>query len=150
MADLLLAIYDAKMKESTRAIPRTMIHSDKIFDPTESPLTAQEKKELYRVTLEILRMARERARAIPFFLFNANQLGDREASLCVETGITCIPGVWDHVERQKARGVTVEVVDDGHWNKAGNRYAGEYLVQYLRHNPVAQEVLITPNGRPVN
>ena len=150
MADLLLAIYDAKMKESTRAIPRTIIHSDKIFDPTESPLTAQEKKELYRVTLEILRMARERARAVPFFLFSVHQLGDIEESLCVETGMTCIPGVWDHLERQKAHGVTVEVVDDGHWNKAGNRYAGEYLVQYLRHNPVAQEVLITPNGRPVN
>src|SRR5438552_15967380 len=99
MADVLLTIYDAKMKDR----PRTR--------STESPLTAQEENEVYRVTLEILRMARERARAIPFFLFNANQLGDREASLCVETGITCIPGVWDHVERQKARGVTVEVVD---------------------------------------
>jgi hypothetical protein len=135
IADLLLVIYDAKMKESTHAIPA----------PTESLLTAQEKNEAYRVTLEILSMARKRARDIPFFLFSANQLGDREESLCVEASITCIPGVRDHLERQKAHGVTVEVVDDGHWNKAGNRYVGEYLVQYLRHNPVAQEVLTKPN-----
>jgi hypothetical protein len=152
MADLLLAIYDAKRQESTRTIPRprAMIYSNQIYDPIESPLTAQEKDELYRVTLEILRMAGERARGIPFFLFSTDQSGergDREESLCVETGITCIPGVWDYLERQKAHGVTVEVVNNRHWNKAGNRYVGEYLVQYLRHNPVAQEVLTKPNDR---
>jgi hypothetical protein len=147
VADLLLSIYDGKMKERARAIPRTLIHSDKIFD-TDSPLTEQEKNELYRVTLEILRMARERARGIPFFLFHhsGSQRDDREQSLCVEAGMTCIPGVAEHLERQKADGVTIGVVDDGHWNKVGNRYVGEYLVQFLRHNPVAQEVLTKPNG----
>jgi hypothetical protein len=89
-------------------------------------------------------MARKRARDIPFFLFSANQLGDHEKALCVETRIMCIPGVWEHLERQEAQGVTLGVVDDGHWNKAGNKYVGEYLVQYLRHNAVAQEVLTKP------
>ena len=146
-ADLLLALYDAKMKERARTIPRTLIHSDKIFAP-DSPLTVQEQNELYRGTLEILRMARDRARGIPFFLFHhsASQHDDREKSLCVDAGMTCIPGVADYLEGQKAHGVSVEVIDDGHWNKAGNRYAGEYLVQYLRHNPVAQEVLAKPTA----
>jgi len=144
-ADLLLALYDAKMKERARAIPRTLIHSDKIFEP-DSPLTAQEKNELYRNTLEILRMARERARGIPFFFLHhtASEHDDREKSLCVDADMTCIPGLADYLERQKGHGVALEVIDDGHWNKAGNGYVGEYLVQYLRHNPVAQEVLTKP------
>jgi hypothetical protein len=153
IADLLLYIYDANMLDRTRTSPRprALFHSDQIFDPIESPLTAPEKDALYRGTLDILRMARERARGIPFFLFSTDQSGERgerEAALCRETGITCIPGVWDYLERQKAQGVTVEVVNNRHWNKAGNRYVGEYLVQYLRHHPVAQAVLPQPTGRP--
>jgi hypothetical protein len=62
--------------------------------------------------------------------------------LCAETGITCIPGVWEHLEQWKAQGITVGVVNDGHWNRLGNRYAGEYLVQYLQHNPITQKLLI--------
>lgn len=141
------AVVNAKMKESTRAIPNKATENL----PTafqHGPLAVEYRapaNEAYRVTLEILRMARKRARDIPFFLFSANQLGDREESLCVETSITCIPGVWDHLEHQEAQGIMLGVVDDGHWNKAGNRYVGEYLVQYLRHNPVAQEVLKNPN-----
>jgi len=153
IADLLLYIYDANMLDRTRTSPRprALFHSDQIFDPIESPLTAPEKEALYRGTLAILRMARERARGIPFFLFSTDQSGERgerEAALCRETGITCIPGVWDYLEQQKAQGVTVEVVNNRHWNKAGNRYVGDYLVQYLRHNPVAQDVLPKPHGRP--
>ena len=148
IADVLLAKYDAKMKETTRVVPKAIKATENL--PTafqRGPLAVEYRtagNEAYRVTLEILSMARKRARDIPFFLFSTNQFGDHEKSLCVEASITCIPGVWEHLERQEAQGITFGVVDDGHWNKAGNRYVGEYLVQYLRHNPVAQELLTKP------
>jgi hypothetical protein len=114
------------MKESKRAR----------YEPT-----AQEKATAYRVTRDLLTMARERVGGRPLFLFSISRFGDTEALLCAETGITCIPGVCEHLEQQKAQGVTVRVVNDGHWNRLGNKFVGEYLVQYLQHNPVTQALL---------
>ena len=126
IADLLLSLYDTHMKKAKLTV--------------DEP-TAPEQEEAQRVTLEILLLARERAADIPFFLFSVNQFGAAEEVLCAGAGLTCIPGVWEHLEEQKVQGLSVQVVDDGHWNSAGNRIVGEYLIQYLRYDPLVQEAL---------
>jgi hypothetical protein len=126
IADIALSFYDANMKHRPRAIRQP---------------TAQEREKAARITQEIFTMAKRRAPDIPVFLLSVSQHTATEATMCTEAGLVCIPGVWEHVERQKAAGLMVEVVNDGHWNSLGNRIVGEYLVQYLQHAPLAQDIL---------
>jgi hypothetical protein len=126
IADLLLSLYDTRMQK---------------VKPTVDEPTASEKEEAQRVTLEILRLARERAADIPFFFFSVSPFGATEEVLCAGAGLACIPGVWEHLEAQKAQGLSVEVVDGGHWNSTGNRMVGEYLLQYFRYDPLVQAAL---------
>jgi hypothetical protein len=126
-ADLMLSVYDTKMKHSTRAVRQP---------------TAIEREQAYGVTRDIFTMARRRAPDIPFFLFSVSPFGATEAALCAEASLTCIPGVWEHLERQKATGIAVEVVNDGHWNSIGNRVTGEYLVEYFRQSPLTKGLLL--------
>jgi hypothetical protein len=126
IADLLLSVYDTSMKKGR---------------PTVVTPTAQEQAEAHRVTLEILRLARERAPDMPFFLFSVSEFAATEEALCAGADLACIPGVWDHLALQKAHGLLVEVVDDGYWNSVGNRVVGEYLLQHLREAPLTKDIL---------
>lgn len=119
VADRLLARYDAFQKTQVKSAEK----------PEE-----QLPDSAYWVTGEILKKARQRAGKRPFFLFSTGPITDKESSICAKAGITCIPGVREYLESKEAEGITVGVVNEGHWNLAGNRYVGEFLIRYFRNH----------------
>jgi len=96
----------------------------------------EERVEAFQVTSRILSMVRERAGDTPIFLFQAYpEMTPDEERLCSEAGITCIPGVSEHIARREAEGVQVRL-DPWHWNTVGSRIVGEFLVDYFEENRV--------------
>lgn len=39
------------------------------------------------------------------------------------------------MESKEAEGITVGVVNDRHWNLAGSRFVGEFLIKYFKSHP---------------
>ena len=137
-ADLLLRLYDVKMKQWNDTIfSSTSLASAREVNNDERMLVMAQEKERagFEVTQTILQMARRRTGEVPFFLLFADQMTEKERRFCQIEDMTCIPGIFEHLERKEAQGNVVRVVDDGHWNLAGNRFVGEYLVNYFKNNP---------------
>jgi len=132
IADRLLVRYDAFQKAQLQA--QSASHPNHHITKFERP---KEKvpESAYWVTGEILKMARQRAGERPFFLLSTEPMTDKETLLCTKAGITCIRGVSEYLESKEAEGITVGVVNDGHWNLAGNRLVGEFLINYFKTYP---------------
>lgn len=130
IADRLLVRYDAFQKAQLQA--KSASNPNHQITKFERP---KEKvaDSAYWVTGEILKMARQRAGERPFFLFSTEPMTDKENLLCTKAGITCIRGVSEYLESKEAEGITVGIVNDGHWNLAGNRFVGEFLIKYFKN-----------------
>ncbi|HBP90307.1 MAG TPA: hypothetical protein DD706_21760, partial [Nitrospiraceae bacterium] len=132
IADRILVRYDAFQKAQLQA------NTDSNSNNQITKMEGRKEKvpeSAYRVTGEILKMARLRAGQRPFFFFSTEPITDKESLLCREAGITCIRGVSEYLESKEAEGITIGIVDDGHWNLAGNRFVGEFLIKYFKDQP---------------
>jgi hypothetical protein len=130
IADRILVRYDAFQKAQLQA--------QSASNPDHQIMRFERQKEkvpdsAYWVTGEILKMARQRAGERPFFLLSTEPMTEKESALCTKAGITCIRGVGEYVESKEEEGITVGIVNDGHWNLAGNRFVGEFLIKYFKN-----------------
>jgi len=88
--------------------------------------------EVEETTTDIFKMARARAGETPIYLFSADsRLATYESRICENADIAYIPGIAEFIADKNMRGKNMYVVGDGHWNLAGNKEAGEYLVRYF-------------------
>ncbi len=95
------------------------------------------KESAFEVTLQIMTKVKERSDGRPIYLFNAcSALSEKERKICAATGITCIPGIYEHIIERENKGYEVRVPNDGHWNKKGNKIAGEKLVKYFQQENI--------------
>ena len=86
-----------------------------------------------KTTIEIISMARERAKGIPFYLFTGgSKVEGRGDEIFKRVNITCIHGVSEYVDQKKKEGIQVKTISHGHWNVAGNKFAAEILVDYFK------------------
>ncbi len=108
-----------------------------------------EQEQALRVTVNIMEMAANRAGKTPMYFFSVSPLSEEEAiffpeldkqqqMLCQNVNITCIPGVADAVSGKEKEGIIVKVAD-GHWNVAGNKVAGEFIIQYFLENQILEK-----------
>ena len=95
------------------------------------------REESFQITLRIMSNVRERAGAIPIYMFNAcGPITNKEEKICRENSIICIYGVHEYVDDHAKKGHQVTVVNDGHWNKKGNQLAGEKLVDHFTQKQI--------------
>ena len=108
----------------------------------------EEQQEAVSMTIKIMQMAAKRTGDIPIYFFSSSPLTQNEAFLfpnldeqemllCQAANITCIPGVAEWVNEKEKQGIIVKVAD-GHWNLAGNKFAGEFLSAYLKKNYILE------------
>lgn len=86
-----------------------------------------------RTTRDIYRLIRQRAGDRPIYVFSADdrlQWAEEEATAAAN--MTYIPDVYDFVYSHDKKGINTQVINDGHWNDKGHKYAGDYLVRYFR------------------
>ncbi len=92
-------------------------------------------QESVAATVEIMKLARRRAGAIPFVAFSTHPDGYyawSPADVCRQADIQFIPGVGETVEAARAAGTIVDgSPHDLHWNYTGHALAGKVILDYL-------------------
>ncbi len=132
IADRLLKLYDRLVYHRATRDLESYMRSRR--EPTEEALRERNLllEKASEVTLTIMKMVTARAGHRPIYLFNAcGSLSEREYRICSVTGIVCVPGISEYVDKQERNGVVARVPNDGHWNKRGNQIAAEKLSSSL-------------------
>ncbi len=92
----------------------------------------QLKKESFLITNQIMAMIKKRAGIVPvYFLDISFSVYSRAQELCKKNNLIYVPDINESVIAS-AKDHKVRVVNDGHWNKFGNKIAGEKLVGYFK------------------
>lgn len=102
----------------------------------------QLKNNAFQVTNKIMAMIKKRTGIVPIYFLNVSSLSDsRGQKLCKANNFIYIPGITECIISNE-NNYCVQVVNDGHWNKLGNKLVGEKLVEYFKqvgiskiHNP---------------
>ena len=133
IADRLLVRHDNRMwRIATENIDRYLENRTKNLTQHEKQVQDRLLKQAHQTTDLIFAKIRNRVGNIPIYLFNGcGSLTENEEKLCQRHNLVCIPGVSEYVLAKKAEGLSVTIVNDGHWNKLGNQLAGQYLSDFL-------------------
>ncbi|MBN2368338.1 SGNH/GDSL hydrolase family protein [Candidatus Woesearchaeota archaeon] len=91
-------------------------------------------------TIEIFRLAEDRAEGVPIYMFDSCSGDDVDLIICAETNLTCIHGLYDYVYNQHLNSAEAYVPGDGHWNLAGNKFAGNYLTDYFEMHRIEEQI----------
>ena len=70
---------------------------------------------------------------------------DAEKEISDVNGFFYIENVSAYVYSFKFAGINTQVIDDGHWNYLGNKYAGEYLADYFKENHIFENNVTNKN-----
>ena len=136
-ADRLLHIYDKKRwRDATKELGAFLRRRKK----AQNSLSPQGKKalELARsnavtTTKHLAQKIRARAGDIPIFFFNpCGKFSEDDRAVCEAGGFRCMDFMVDYMREIEDSGIEIKVINDGHWNYNGNRYAGEKLVEYFK------------------
>ena len=140
IADRFLRNHDAKLKTEMRKLKELPPNDyKKIIEEKQRHFNQVRKKYRQReieTTLEIFSLVKQRAGDALVFLFCVGRMDEVLKSICQKTEIVCIPKIGDTVFDKIRDGVELKVVNDGHWNKAGNALAGSLLVDYFQSNHI--------------
>jgi len=104
------------------------------------------KEEAFEVTNRVMSMIRKRSEGIPVYLFSAsfydsnNHLAEKLAKL---NNFIYIPVIPEFVNAEKEN-LCLRVVNDGHWNKMGNKIVGEGLVAYFKKAGISKLSVSVP------
>jgi len=140
VADRFLRKHDVELKAKQREL--------KMLPPDEYNKIKEEQKRKFdqirnnhrnqqlETTQEIFSLVKKRAGDTPVYLFSTSYVDEDTRSICNRTDIVCIEGIGDVVLDEIEKGVELKVVNNGHWNKAGNALAGQALVDYFRDNSI--------------
>ena len=91
------------------------------------------ERQAFEVVLEVMKRVRSRAGSIPIYLFDAcGSISENEMKICEYISATCVSGLYEFIRREKKGGKKLQIVGDGHWNFAGNKEVGQWLVQYFK------------------
>ncbi|MBI3026851.1 SGNH/GDSL hydrolase family protein [Candidatus Woesearchaeota archaeon] len=92
-------------------------------------------------TDKIFALVKVRSGNTPIYLFSADdRLKKYEEYISFHNNITYIPGLTKHMENKIKEGVNPYVINDRHWNFAGNRIVGEYLVSYFKGHKISEKL----------
>ncbi len=94
----------------------------------------EEQKKSLKITEEIFRLVKDKTLNTPILLFEACFNTLEYNTLCSDFNLTCDYGLREHLQNKEKEGYYLTTVFDGHWNEAGNKLVGEYLVNYLKNN----------------
>ncbi|NTV24299.1 MAG: hypothetical protein HGA85_08090 [Nanoarchaeota archaeon] len=96
---------------------------------------SKEFRQARAVTLDLLGKVKARSNA-PVYFFDACGSLPEVADLCRDAGMICLPDIAGILkEESKIIGETL-YLEDGHWNPAGNRIAGNILADYFEKNKI--------------
>lgn len=127
IADKIFALYDKKYFNDLKKInplPVPAIPDDII-------------KKAFNITETIMKKVSARVGNRKIYLFNScGPITKMETEICKTSGITCIGGIREGVEKMATKDDPVHPVGDGHWNLKGNKIAGEELADYFQKNNV--------------
>lgn len=99
-------------------------------------------KNYYEITANIISMAKKKAGDIPFYFFDVSKINDKEKKIWAEIGITVIYGLHEYLMSKKKEGIRIRVVDNAHWNKDGNKFAGEFLVDFFQQQGIFSQLKV--------
>lgn len=106
-------------------------------DFTEAAIFNGKFNETLNITIEIFKIAKIRANNTPIFLFSVDsRLEEAEIIMTSKNNITYIQGLSQYIQAKKEKGIETFVINDGHWNLAGNSFAGEFLARYFKEAKV--------------
>ena len=92
-----------------------------------------------QVTNNIMAMISKRAGAVPvYFLSMSRPLSPRIEKLCKKNNFIYIPGIAEYIIPRE-KNYCLRIVNDGHWNKLGNKFIGERLVEYFKEVGMAKK-----------
>jgi hypothetical protein len=138
IADRILQIYDRFMRWKIRR-NREAYNKQRKAELMGAPKKEKERirllrEEAFEVTSRIMSMIRKRSEGIPVYLFSvyfssfSNNLAEKLAKL---NNFIYIPLIQEFANAEKEN-ICLRVVNDGHWNRMGNRIVGEGLVAYFK------------------
>lgn len=148
IANRILRIYDKVMwKIAARNLQAYQKRKEirfKNLSKKEKEETRQLEKRAFKVTGKIMAMIRKRAGSVPVYFFNISTPGSSSGEkLCKKNNFIYIPGITECIISNE-NNYCIRVVNDGHWNKLGNKLVGEKLAEYFKkvgiskiHNPIA-------------
>ena len=85
------------------------------------------------VTLEIMTKVRARVPNIPIYFLNlCGAISPTERLLCEKADLQCVEGLDEYTQKLEDAGEMLRIAGDLHWNRAGNRVLGQWLVNYFR------------------
>lgn len=138
IADKILQVYDRFMRWKVRR-NRQAYNKQRQAKLMGAPEKEKERirllrEEAFEVTNMIMSMIRKRSQGIPVYLFSVsfsnfkNHFVEKLAKL---NNFIYIPVIPEFVNAEKEN-ICLRVVNDGHWNRMGNRIVGEGLVAYFK------------------
>lgn len=150
-ADRLLHVYDRKRRRDAKDNFKKMYAKIAVFwgaakkNPESYTSEVEEwsqqmktHKLLMDSSVEITKFLAQKVRArsgdIPIYFFEAaHKLHANDRAVSEAGGFICLYDLGDHMQKIAGKGISVTIVDDGHWNRAGNQYAGEKLVECFKN-----------------
>ena len=136
--DMFLNIYDRYQWEKKKSLLMRDFYNDLYGyqywkrDFAGSKFWNGKFNETYNVTSEIMSMARKRAKTSGFYMISTDiKLQSYEEKIAMENDITYIPGIPNLVFEKEEKGAQLRATKDVHWNLAGNKAVGEFLVDYF-------------------
>lgn len=138
-ADRLLKLYDDKRRiwaqEDIAAYLNKKAEHDKMSIQGLINSVLDVERKAIEVTRELAREIRLRVGDIPVYFFNACGSFDEDTlSVCEAGGFQCQDFIYEYMQSLADKGIQVVIENDGHWNLAGNEYAGRKLVEYFKNN----------------
>ena len=136
IADRVLAVYDRLRLRSFSAALATNL-TEKVRRDEKRPDHESLFQQAHATTSVILKNVRERIPEIPIYFVNfCGPTSAPEYSLCDNAQLLCVDGLQQPTAAREAAGEVLRATGDLHWNLAGNRVVGQWLVKYFEDQGV--------------
>jgi len=153
VADRILQAYD---KIAKGRVTRNLLAYNKQMAKKLESAPEKEKERIrllndraFGVTNKIMAMIRKRTKGIPVYFYGVYFSNNSRAEKLSElNNFIYIPVVAELVNANK-EGICLRVVNDGHWNKMGNRLVGEGLVAYFKKAGISK-ISVPVSGMSTN
>ena len=136
IANMILEIYDWVLWDITKKNLLAYWKNKEIklnnSSKNEKEKNRQLERRAFKVTDKIMGMIKERAAGIPVYFLDASVFkSSRVEKMCKANNFIYIPGITECVIPGK-KNRRLRIVNDGHWNKLGNKLVGERPVEYFK------------------
>ena len=96
------------------------------------------KNKAYLVTNEIMAMIKKRSGDVPVYFLDVFYHNSYQGKkLCKSSNLIYISGIMEHIVLNE-KNYCLRVSNDGHWNKLGNKFVGEKLVEYFKKADISK------------